>query len=90
MKASIIILLLLRFIKAARRDRALVLWHTFLQRLLTWSSNFKFLSIVIPIVIRQFNGPTIYYHCRWFSATYKKVTFVTIRFHKVDVEPLKT
>ena len=48
MKAFIIILLLLTRMKGARRERALSFWHAFLQRLLTWSSNFKFLSIVIP------------------------------------------
>ena len=43
-----IILLFLTFIYNARRTRALSFWHAFLQRLLTWSSNFKSLSIVIP------------------------------------------
>ena len=36
------------FVKDARRTRALSFWHAFLQRLLTCSSNFKSLSIVIP------------------------------------------
>ena len=34
--------------KGARRARALSFCHAFLQRLLTWSSNFRCLSIIIP------------------------------------------
>ena len=34
--------------KGARRERALSFWHVFLERLLTWLSNFKFLSIAMP------------------------------------------
>ena len=34
--------------EVARRERALSFWHALLQRLLTWRSNFEFLSIVIP------------------------------------------
>ena len=48
MKDFIIILFLSTYMKEARRTRALSFWHAFLQRLLTCSSNFKSLSIVIP------------------------------------------
>ena len=48
MKALIIIFLLLMFMKCARLERPLRFWHVLLQKLLTWSSSFKFLFIVIP------------------------------------------
>ena len=47
-KDFIIILFLSMFMKGARWTRALSIWHAFLQRLLTCSSNFKSLSIVFP------------------------------------------
>ena len=43
-----IILFFSAFMKGARRTRASSFWHTFLQRLVTWSSNSKSLSIAIP------------------------------------------
>ena len=43
-----IIPLVSTFMYGARQVRALNFWHGFLQRLVTWSSNFKPLSIVIP------------------------------------------
>ena len=46
-KAFIIILFLTTFMKGVRRTKALSFWHAFLQRLLTCSSNFKSLSVVI-------------------------------------------
>ena len=46
MKIFIVILLL--FMKSVKQESALSFWHAFLPKLLTWSSNFKFLSIVIP------------------------------------------
>ena len=47
LKVFIIILLLLTFTKGARRDRELTFLHAFLRRLLSWSSNLKFLFIII-------------------------------------------
>lgn len=45
-KAVIILLLLLTFMKGVTCEKALSFWHIFLQRLWTWSSSFKFMSIV--------------------------------------------
>ena len=47
-KTVLIVLLLLTFMKDATREKAFSFWHTFLQRLWTWSSSFRFMSIVIP------------------------------------------
>ena len=47
-KAFIIIVFLSTIMKGARWTRALSFWHSFLQRLLACSSNFKSLSTVIP------------------------------------------
>ena len=47
MNAFMIILLFSTFMYGAKRARALSFWYAFLQRLLTWSSNCKALSIVI-------------------------------------------
>ena len=51
--------------------------------------NSYLLLLLEALLLCSIQWNNMYYYCRWFTTTQKKVTLATIAFHKGDAEPLK-